>query len=108
MRNKTKLWTLAIILIIVMSNLPPINFFWQDNYSYQNKDGSFRYTEQPGKALDYNVGKIRFERFKKMNPDNPHKTLYRTFTLKPWRFWEWWQMIRHIERFNLPYYPIAG
>lgn len=28
--------------------------------------------------------------------------------LKPWRFWEWWQMVRHFERFKLPYYPKSG
>lgn len=91
-----------IVIIIAFSNLPPINYFWQESYTYQNKDGSFVYTEHPGKALDYNVGKIRFERFKQLNPTK-NQTLYRNFNLKPWRFWEWWQMIKHYERFNLPY-----
>lgn len=94
---------MVIVSIVAISNLPPINYFWQESYSYQNKDGSFTYTEQPGKALDYNVGKIRFERFQKLNP-NKNQTLCRNFTLKPWRFWEWWQMIKHFERFTLPYH----
>lgn len=103
MKKKTKIWTIVIVSIVAISNLPPINYFWQEGYSYQNMDGSFTYTEQPGKALDYNVGKIRFERFQKLNP-NKNQTLYRNFTLKPWRFWEWWQMIKHSERFTLPYH----
>ncbi len=103
MKKKTKIWTIVIVSIVAISNLPPINYFWQESYSYQNIDGSFNYTEQPGKGLDYEVGKIRFERFQKQNPNKDH-TLYRTFTLKPWRFWEWWQMIRHFERFTLPLY----
>lgn len=103
MKNKTKIWIIIIVSIVMITNLPPINYFFGESYSYQNKDGSFSYTEQPGKGLDYEVGKIRFERFQKQNP-NKDQTLYRNFTLKPWRFWEWGQIIRHYERFTLPYY----
>jgi len=102
MKKKTKFWIIIIVSIIVIINLSPVNYFFQQNYSYHNKDGSFTYTEQLGKGLDYEVGKIRFNRFKKLNPDKDH-ILYRDFTLKPWRFWEWWQMIKHFERFTLPY-----
>jgi hypothetical protein len=103
MKKKTKFWIAIIISIIVITNLPPVNYFFQQNYSYQNKDGSFTYTEQQGKGLDYEVGKIRFNRFKKQNPDKDH-VLYRSFTIQPWRFWEWWQIIAHFERFTLPYH----
>ncbi|MCX2573206.1 hypothetical protein [Pedobacter sandarakinus] len=29
------------------------------------------------------------------------KTLYRTFTLKTWRFWEWGEWLIHRDRFML-------
>lgn len=103
MRRKTKITLIVISAMIVISNLPPIAFFFQENYTYQNQNGSFKYQEQSGKSLDFKVGKIRFERFKIENPDNPNKTLFRTFTLKPYRFWEWWQMLINHERFSLPY-----
>lgn len=103
MKKKTKTWIIIIVSIVIITNLPPINYFLEENYSYQNKDASFTYVEKPGKGLDYEVGQIRFERFQKQNP-NKDQTLYRTFTLKPWRFWQWWQMLRHFERFKLPYY----
>ena len=106
MKKKTKIWIAVILSTVVITNLPPVNYFLQESYSYQNKDGSFSYTEQPGKGLDYEVGKIRFDRFKERNP-NKDQTLYRTFTLKPWRFWEWWQMVSHSERFRLPLYPLS-
>jgi len=103
MKKRTKIWIITALSIIAISNLPPISYFLQESYSYQNQDGSFIYTEQPGKGMDYEVGKIRFERFQRLNPEkNP--TLYRTFTIKPWRFWEWWQMIKHHEKFSLPYF----
>jgi hypothetical protein len=35
--------------------------------------------------------------------DQGDNRLYRTFTIKPWYFWEWYQMIFHSERFALPY-----
>ncbi|KIA92224.1 hypothetical protein OC25_17435 [Pedobacter kyungheensis] len=108
MKRKIKTLILVIASIVFISNLPPITYFLQENYHYQNKDGSFQFSEQGGPTQDFDVAKSKFESFKLKNPDNPHKTLFRTFTLKPWRFWEWWQMIRHFERFKLPYYPKAG
>ncbi|MGN7988705.1 hypothetical protein ACTJKC_15255 [Pedobacter sp. 22226] len=103
MKKKIKIWIIIIVSIVIITNLPPVNYFLEENYSYQNNDASFIYVEQPGKGLDYEVGQIRFKRFQKQNPDKD-QTLYRTFTLKPWKFWEWWQMLRHFERFKLPYY----
>lgn len=91
------------LLVISITNLPPISYFLQEEYHYQNRDGSFKYVEVTGKGLDYEVGKLRFEHFLKENPENPNRTLYRTFTIKPWRFWEWWQITAHWERFSLPY-----
>lgn len=102
MKRKTKFIICTITAFIIISNLPPIAFFFQENYSYQNKDGSFKFQEQSGKSLDFEVCKIRFDRFKKLNPSND-QVLYRNFTIKPWRFWEWWQMVAHSERFTLPY-----
>ena len=90
-------------LIIVLSNTPPAQFFLLEEYHYTNKDHSFQYTESPGKALDFKVGQKRWERFKNQHPENPNQTLYRTFRIQPYQFWEWWQYIAHIERFNLPY-----
>ncbi len=104
MKKKTKIWIAVILSTVVVANIPPVNYFFQESYTYQNKDGSFSYTEQSGKGLNYEVAKIRFNRFKEQNPDKD-QNLYRTFTLKPWRFWEWWQMIAHSERFKLPLYP---
>jgi len=105
MKKTTKIILTSVLTLIIISNLPPIAFFFQEDYSYQNKDGSFKYQEQSGKGLDFEVCKIRFDRFKKENPNSPYKKLYRTFEIKPWRFWEWWQMIVNNERFTLPYYP---
>lgn len=108
MKKTTKITLTAFLTLIIISNLPPISFFFQENYAYQNKDGSFRYQEQSGKGLDFEIGKLRFERFKTENPDNPNRQLYRNFEIKPWRFWEWWQMTAHNERFTLPYLRISS
>ncbi len=104
MKRKNKIFLLIITAIVFISNLPPITYFLQEKYHYQNKDGSFQFSEQGGPTQDFEVAKAKFESFKIKNPKNPHQRLFRTFTLKPWRFWEWWQMIRHYERFSLPIY----
>ncbi|PWS28477.1 hypothetical protein DHW03_01050 [Pedobacter yonginense] len=98
-----KVILIAIAVVIIISNTPPMQFFLLENYNYQNADGSFKYTEEPGQALDFKVGERRWERFKTENSSDPNQTLYRTFRIKPWQFWEWWQFIAHGKRFTLPY-----
>ncbi len=90
------------LIIIILSNTPPAQFFLSQEYHYTNGDNSFQYTESPGKALDFKVAQKRWERFKLQNP-NKDQTLYRTFTIRPWEFWEWWQYTAHPNRFSLPY-----
>jgi hypothetical protein len=90
------------IAIIILSNTPPAQFFLLPNYSYQNRNGSFQYSEEPGKGMDFEAGKIQFEGWKKQNSGNINHSLYRKFTIKPWQFWEWWQYIAHSDRFKLP------
>ncbi|MGM9475250.1 hypothetical protein ACS5PU_02425 [Pedobacter sp. GSP4] len=108
MKRKFRIFLIVIISIVFVGNMPPITYFIQEEYHYQNKDGSFQFSEQGGPTQNFDVAKLRFESFKIKNPNNPNKTLFRTFTLKPWRFWEWWQMIKHYERYKLPYYPNMG
>ncbi|MDQ8051907.1 MAG: hypothetical protein REI78_02725 [Pedobacter sp.] len=106
MKNKikaSKFIGIAIIVVIIVSNTPPLQYFLLERYHYQNADKSFEYTEEPGQALDYKVAEIRWTRFKAENSNNPNQILYRTFRLKPWQFWEWWQFIAHSKRFTLPY-----
>lgn len=95
-------------LVVILSNTPPAQFFLLENYHYQNADNSFSFTEDPAKGLDFKVAQKRWARFQTANPDNHKKnkqTLYRTFTIKPYQFWQWWQYIAHPKRFTLPYTP---
>lgn len=103
MKRKHKIILAIVFGIIIISNLPPVTYFFQEQYHYQNKDGSFQFSEQGGPTQDFEVAKARFESFKSKNPKYKGDILYRTFTIKPWRVWEWWQMVAHFERFNLPY-----
>lgn len=105
MKRKHKIILAIVVGIIIISNLPPVTYFFQEQYHYQNKDGSFQFSEQGGPTQDFKVAKARFESFKSKRPKYKGDILYRTFPIKPWRFWEWWQMITHFERFNLPYLP---
>ncbi len=94
---------LVIVLVIVVSNLPFFNFFLQEDFTYANSDGSFYYNEEAGKGKSFEGCLRMYAHFIETHPDVKNKTLYRTFTIKPWRFWEWYQMIFHSQRFQLPY-----
>jgi len=104
MTKQNKLFIIIVVIVIILSNTPPIQYFFQENYHYQNRDGSFEFTEQSGPTQGFDVAQKKFESFKIDNPLNPNKTLYRTFIFKPWRFWEWREMIQHWEKYKLPQY----
>jgi hypothetical protein len=100
-----KKYIIAIVIIIIISNLPLFSFFTTEDYTYCNIDNSFTYNENGGKGLNY-ISTIRaYTFFLCQNPakDQGDNRLFRTFTIKPWRFWEWREMIFHSERFGLPY-----
>lgn len=82
-----------IAVIIVFVNLPLWDFFLMEEYAYTNYDGSFFYSELSGSGLA--IGERRYKVFLKEHPDKGKhdKNLYRTFTIRPWRFWQWREMI---------------
>lgn len=76
-----------------------------ENYTYSNADRSFTYSEEGGKGFTYESTVRAHAVFLCRNPekDKGDNRLYRSFTFKPWHFWEWSEMIFHSERFFLPY-----
>jgi hypothetical protein len=102
---KTTTILITLVAIIIFVNLPLWDFFLQENYTYSNRDGSFTYSEESGKGNSFNSCMLVYGHFLCKHPEknNTDITLYRTFTLKPWRFWEWREMIFHSDRFLLPY-----
>ncbi|MDP9078824.1 MAG: hypothetical protein M3O71_15450 [Bacteroidota bacterium] len=96
---------LIIILLIVVINLPFWNFVIQSNYSYSNIDGSFTYNEEGAKGKTFWGCQRFYGYFLCQHPDKDtgDNRLYRTFTINPWEFWQWREMIFHSERFSLPY-----
>jgi hypothetical protein len=96
---------IVLLAIILVANLPFWDFFLQEDYTYSNVDGSFTYNEEAGKGKSYWGCQRLYGYFLCQHPekDQGDNNLYRTFTIKPWRFWEWREMIFHSDRFRLPY-----
>jgi len=92
-------------MVIIASNLPLFSFLLQENYTYSNRDGTFTYNEEAGKGMSFLNCQKRYGYFLCQHPEKDlgDNRLFRTFTLKPWRFWEWGQWIFRNERFLLPY-----
>jgi hypothetical protein len=95
---------LIIVIIIFVTNIPFFRFYFEDDFIYENIDGSFSYNEQSGKGGSF-LGCLRsYGHFLCEHPDKDQgdNRLYRTFAIKPWRFWEWSEML-FSERYRLPY-----
>jgi hypothetical protein len=103
--KQMKKYLLIIFAIILLSNLPFFDFFFEENFTYENIDRSFTYDENASKGLNYISAVKAYTIFLCQHPekDGGDNRLFRTFTIKPWRFWEWREMIFHSERFSLPY-----
>jgi hypothetical protein len=78
-------------------------FLLKENYTYSNYNGTFRYREVVWKGDKLEICLRRYDHFLRDNKNVEDKTLYRTFTLKPWRFWEWHELYLTPDRFSLPY-----
>jgi len=96
---------LFILVLVVISNLPFFGFLLKENYSYSNIDSSFVYTEEAGKSESFKSCLIRYGTYLCQHPEKDlgDNRLFRTFTIKPWRFWQWNDYIFHSDRFWLPY-----
>jgi hypothetical protein len=100
-----KVIVIILVLLVAISNFSPISYLLKENYSYSNIDGSFKFHEEGGAGYNFAMAKKRYEWFLKDNPEKAKRdsTLYRTFTIKPWRFWQWGDYLFQNERFRLPY-----
>lgn len=100
-----KIAFIIVCALIILTNLPPISWFLTENYAYSNFDGSFRTEESGGKGNSFLTCIRQYNHFLCEHPEREtgDNNLYRTFTIKPWFFWEWREYIFHSERFQLPY-----
>ncbi|MBT2563401.1 hypothetical protein J7E50_01335 [Pedobacter sp. ISL-68] len=101
--KKTLIICLAILILI---NVPPISWFCKiitEDYTYSSYNGVIQYQENLMKGTNFNTYAESFDERIKSDPNIKDKQLYRTFTLKPWRFWEWHEWVVHYKRFMLPY-----
>ncbi len=92
------------ILLVSISNLPLFSFFLQEDYTYSNADNTFNYNEEGGKGNSFWGCERSYGYFLCQHPekDQGDNNLYRTFTIKPWRFWQWYDML-FTKRYRLPY-----
>jgi hypothetical protein len=98
MKKRIVIWTTGVLIFI---NLPFWDFFTKEYYSYCNADKTFIYTEEAG--MDFQACQRMYGYFLCQHPgkDSGDNTLYRSFTLKPWKFWQWREMLMHNDRFLL-------
>jgi hypothetical protein len=105
-----KIVLLVIAVIILLVNLPPIrwfNYFYGEDYNYINYNGEYYCGEYGGKGSSFEGCKNKFNYYLEKHPEDVDQTIYRTFSIKPWQFWEWFQYVgKDRGRFRLPYISV--
>lgn len=95
---------ISVIAVVLLANLTPLSYLWREDYTYRNYDGSFRFNEEGSAGFNFKMARTRYRWFLKDHPEKQRDTLlYRTFTIKPWRFWQWGDFVFGPDRFKLPY-----
>lgn len=96
---------IVIVVIVLILNLTPISYLLKEDYSYSNADGSYTFNEEGGAGFNFDMAKQRYKWFLQEHPEKLKEDtkLYRTFTIKPWRVWQWWDYAFQHDRFSLPY-----
>jgi hypothetical protein len=97
-----------ILVFIILSNLPPFNFFFRfllgdsivrgtDESLYVTKDLKYQYQGY----LKDTLKNYCYRQYRVLYPmSNP--TLYRVQPIEPWRFWRWRQYLLE-EKWTQPY-----
>lgn len=97
-----------IILVVTLSNIPPISYIFDyalddKHYRYANHSESFNVTDRSGNNI---IGvKKSFKVYLIGNNLKPVDTvLYRTFWKNPFAFWRWHSYLNSKDdRYKLPY-----
>lgn len=103
-RQKLKNWAFVLLIIILISNIPPIKsviglFMDEYHYRYSNEDGAFTFVEF--KSRDQAMMFRKFESFK-IEQTEKSTTVYRLFWKNPFAFWRWGEYF-YDKRYKLPY-----
>jgi len=100
-----KYGVIAVVAVLFIFNFTPLSYLLHEHYTYRNYDNSFTFSEENGGNADYQWARNKYAYFLKTNPEKAKTdpTLYRTFTIQPWRFWEWREFLFCPQRFRLPY-----
>ncbi|UEG51494.1 hypothetical protein LLH06_10970 [Mucilaginibacter daejeonensis] len=98
---------LATLVAIILINFFPfrmVTYLFKEDYTYANYNGEYICSEYFGKGSSYAGCQRKFKTFSERHPDEKDKTMYRIFTIKPWRFWQWYEYFgKDKKRFSLPY-----
>jgi hypothetical protein len=91
----------AVIFLLVIVNVPPINFLLgYDDCRYSNLDGTFTFEEMNSNNRNYAMAKYKFGEFKKSTTNDT--ILYRLCPINPLLVWKYGEYI-FSEKYHLPY-----
>ena len=90
---------IVIIIVIIVSNLPPVKSFiegiiFAKAKYYTTKAHGFNDSELVFQGRTYDHVMRRFDNFKKICGE-PNEPLYRTFPIQSWKFWLWGEYVFH-------------
>lgn len=111
-KNRPLKVTLRILIIIIISNLPPVSFIfgffardktlYGSDYFYTSGSGAFLSRRYFGLSGSGQFSEV-LEKFESHKTQYPADTiLYRCFAKHPLKFWDWWIYLTD-PKYQIPY-----
>lgn len=96
------LYLVIIVLVFNYSGITRFIFALDAGYTYSTSDGEYTAYENSHSAPKFEGIQVKFLNYLKTKPNLSDTSLYRTFRINPFKFWQWKAYLTH-PRFRQPY-----
>lgn len=112
MKIRWKYLWLAVVSLILAGNLLSayIRTLAEGSsviYSFETQNAEFEFLVNPSGGPDVAMMEREFQKFLNLHPQTQDRELYRTFEIRPWQFWNWYQYITS-DVYEYPYKAQKG
>jgi len=100
--KKQFLIIVGIFLIILVNNIPPLHWLYENDCNFSNVDGSFTFAEMNFKERNFEKCQRKFLEFKKRQLGDT--ILYRLCPMNIFHFWDYGEYL-FSQKYRVPYKP---
>jgi hypothetical protein len=71
-------------------------------YAFETRNAEFRFIVDEEEGMDQDRMQREFQKYLQLHPGMEDRQLFRTFEMKPWKFWNWYHYLES-DLYEYPY-----